>query len=146
MEQLKDQRVESKKKEMQQISLWTKFLEQQRERFDYAETLQWILDDKFDTDLILLQDKIFEWLKTAKNENQKKVLNELVAICFRTNNYVEQMRTLNKATVAKYVTTEKRLAALHSEMKLALYDKDLEIEKLRQEIETAKKEIEFISK
>jgi tellurite resistance protein len=146
MENLKDQRADEKRKENMQVSLMSKFLEQQRERFDYADTAQWILDDKFDTDLIFIQDKVIEWLKTAKNENQKKVLNEMVLVCFRINSYTDQMRTLNKATVAKYVTVEKRLAALHSEMRLALYDKDQEIEKLKKDLETAKKEIEFTSK
>jgi hypothetical protein len=146
MENLKDERQEYKKKEMQQLSLLSKFLQQERERFDYADTSQWIADEKFDTDLILIQDKVFEWLKTAKNDNQKKVLNEMVLACFRINSYTDQMRTLNKATVAKYVTVEKRLTALHSEMRLALYDKEQEIEKLKKDYETAKKEIEFLSK
>lgn len=146
MENLKDQRQEYKKKEMQQISLLSKFLQQERERFDYADTAQWIADEKFDTDLILIQDKVFEWLKTAKNDNQKKVLNEMILACFRINSYTDQMRTLNKATVAKYVTVEKRLTSLHSEMRLALYDKEQEIEKLKKDYETAKKEIEFLSK
>lgn len=146
MENLKDQRQEYKKKEMQQISLLSKFLQQERERFDYADTAQWIANEKFDTDLILIQDKVFEWLKTAKNDNQKKVLNEMILACFRINSYTDQMRTLNKATVAKYVTVEKRLTSLHSEMRLALYDKEQEIEKLKKDYETAKKEIEFLSK
>lgn len=146
MENLKDQRQESKKKEMSQIVLWTKFLEKERERFDYADTAQWILDEKFDTDLILLQDKLIEWLKTAKNDSQKKTLNELVLVCFRASSYTDQLRTLNKATVAKYVSTEKRFNALHSELNLLRYDKDKEIEKLKIELENAKKEIEFLSK
>jgi hypothetical protein len=146
MENLKDERQEYKKKEMQQLSLLSKFLQQERERFDYADTAQWIADEKLDTDLILIQDKVFEWLKTAKNDNQKKVLNEMVLACFRINSYTDQMRTLNKSTVAKYVTVEKRLTALHSEMRLALYDKEQEIEKLKKDYETAKKEIEFLSK
>lgn len=146
MEQLKDQRQESKQKEALQVSLMSKFLEQQRERFDYADTAQWIADNKFDTDLIFIQEKVIDWLKTAKNDNQKKVLNEMIMGCFRINSYTDQMRTLNKATVARYVTTEKRVTALHSEMRILIYDKDLEIEKLKKEIETAKKEIEFLSK
>lgn len=146
MEQLKDQRQEAKKKEQHQISLWAKFLEQERERFDYADTAQWVLDDKFDTDLIFVQDKIIEWIKLAKNDNQKKALNEMMLVCFRINSYTDQMRTLNKATVAKYVTAEKRINSLHSEMKLLAYDKDKEIEKLKKELENAKKENEFLSK
>ena len=146
MENLKDERAEQKRKEQQQVSLMSKFLEQQRERFDYADTAQWVLDEKFDTDLIFVQDKVIEWLKTAKNDNQKKVLNEMIMVCFRINSYTDQMRTLNKATVAKYVTVEKRLTALHSEMRLSLYDKDQEIQNLKKDLETAKKEIEFLSK
>lgn len=146
MNNIDTSRLEEKKKEQGQISLWVKFLEQQRERFDYAEASQWILDEKFDTDLMLLQDKIFEWLKTAKNDSQKKVLNEMALVCFRTSSYVDQMRTLNKSAVAKYVLTEKRINAVHSEMNLMRNEKDLEINKLKKDLETAKKEIEFLSK
>jgi len=143
---MNDKRIDEKKKEMEHVSLWTKFLEQQRERFDYADTAQWLIDDKFDTDLIFFQDKLIEWLKSAKNENQKKVLNEMILVCFRINSYADQMRTLNKHTVAKYAMTEKRLTALYSEMSILRYDKDAEISKLKKELENVKKEIEFNSK
>lgn len=72
MTELKDKRLEEKNKEMQQISLWSKYLEQQRERFDYADTAQWILDDKCDVDLIFIQEKVSEWLSSAKTDAQKK--------------------------------------------------------------------------
>lgn len=146
MKDLENNRTEEKKKENQQLSLMSKFMEQQRERFDYADAAQWILDEKFDVDLIFMQEKVLEWLKSAKNENQKKVLNEMIIVCFRINSYTDQLRVLNKATVAKYVTAEKRINSLSSELRLFGYDKDKEIEQLKKELSNAKKEIEFLSK
>jgi hypothetical protein len=146
MENLKDKRQELKEKEMQQLSLQNKILEQERERFDYADTSQWILDQKFDTDLIFMQDKILEWLKSAKNENQKKVLNEMLLVSYRIYTYTEQMRTLTKATVSKFMTFEKTNYELNSTnriLKLELTQLD---NKKNKKIDALKKEIEFLSK
>ena len=146
MENLKEQRQELKEKEMQQLSLQSKILQQERERFDYADTSQWILDQKFDTDLIFMQDKILEWLKSAKNENQKKVLNEMLLVSYRIYTYTEQMRTLTKATVSKFMTYEKTNYELNSTnriLKLELTQLD---NKKNKEIDALKKEIEFLSK
>jgi hypothetical protein len=146
MENLKDKRQELKEKEMQQLSLQSKILQQERERFDYADTSQWILDQKFDTDLIFMQDKILEWLKSAKNENQKKVLNEMLLVSYRIYTYTEQMRTLTKATVSKFMTYEKTNYELNSTnriLKLELTQLD---NKKNKEIDALKKEIEFLSK
>lgn len=63
----------------------------------------------------------------------------------RINAYIDQMRTLNKHTVAKYVSTEKLLHASHSEKKIIEFEKDKEILRLKTELENAKKEIEFIN-
>jgi hypothetical protein len=145
MTELKDKRLEQKNKEMSQVSLMSKYFEQQRERFDYADTSQWILDDKCDVDLIFIQEKVSEWLSSAKTEAQKKVLNEMYLGVFRINSYIDQMRTLNKHTIAKYVSTEKLLHTSHSEKKIIEFEKDKEILRLKTELQNAKKEIEFIS-
>ena len=74
MNDLKDARAKEKEQEKKQVSLMAKYFEQQRERFDYADTAQWLLDDKCDTDLIYIQEKVSEWSKAAKTDTQKKVL------------------------------------------------------------------------
>jgi hypothetical protein len=145
MNELKNKRLEQKDKEMSQLVLLRKFLEKERERFDYADTSQWILDDKCDTDLIFIQEKVSEWCSSAKTDAQKKVLNEMFLGVLRINAYIEQMRTLNKHTVAKYISTEKLLHAAHSEKKILELDKNNEILKLKKDLENAKKEIEFIN-
>jgi hypothetical protein len=146
MSYLKDARAKEKEQEKKQVSLMAKYFEQQRERFDYADTAQWLLDDKCDTDLIYIQEKVSEWSKSAKNDAQKKVLNEMFMGVFRINSYIDQMRTLNKQSVAKYVTAEKEIQRLHSDKKLLEIEKNQEILKLKTELENAKKEIEFIER
>ena len=136
-------RQNSLEKESQMINLWTKLIDQQRKSFEYADASQYILDEKCDIDLVYIQDRIVEWSKSAKNENQKKVLNEMFLCLLRTSSYIDVIRTLSKQSVAKYVTAEKRITALHSELRLMEYDKNSKIEQLQKQLENAKKEIEF---
>jgi hypothetical protein len=130
-------------KESHQLNLWTKLLDQQRKSFEYADAGQYILDEKCDTDLVYIQDRIVEWSKSAKNDNQKKVLNEMFLCLLRCSSYIDVIRTLSKQSVAKYVTAEKRITALHSEIRLMEYDKNGQISELQKQLENAKKEIEF---
>lgn len=146
MNELKDARAKEKEQEKKQVSLMSKYFEQQRERFDYADTAQWLLDDKCDTDLIYIQEKVSEWSKAAKTDTQKKVLNEMFLGVLRVSSYIDNMRTLAKHSVSKYVTTEKEIQRLHSEKKLLEIEKNQEISKLKTELENAKKEIEFIER
>lgn len=146
MNELKDARAKEKEQEKKQVSLMAKYFEQQRERFDYADTAQWLLDDKCDTDLIYIQEKVSEWSKAAKTDTQKKVLNEMFLGVLRVSSYIDNMRTLAKHSVSKYVTTEKEIQRLHSEKKLLEIEKNQEILKLKTELENAKKEIEFIER
>ena len=136
-------RQNSLEKQSQMINLWTKLIDQQRKSFEYADASQYILDEKCDIDLVYIQDRIVEWSKSAKNENQKKVLNEMFLCLLRTSSYIDVIRTLSKQSVAKYVTAEKRITALHSELRLMEYEKNSQIEQLKKQLENAKKEIEF---
>ena len=146
MSDLKDARQKQKEEEIKQVSLMAKYFEQQRERFDYADTAQWLLDDKCDTDLIYIQEKVSEWSKAAKTDTQKKVLNEMFLGVLRVSSYIDTMRTLAKHSVSKYVTAEKEVQRLNSEKRLMKLDKDKEISRLKKELENAKKEIEFIER
>lgn len=146
MNDLKDARAKEKEQEQKQVSLMSKYFEQQRERFDYADTAQWLLDDKCDTDLIYIQEKVSEWSKVAKTDTQKKVLNEMFLGVLRVSSYIDTMRTLAKHSVSKYVTAEKEVQRLNSEKRLMKLDKDKEISRLKKELENAKKEIEFIER
>jgi len=143
MNELTDKRRIEKEKEKQNVSIFIKALESEKKRFEYAEASQWLLDDKCDTDLIYIQEKLSEWSSKAK-ETQKPVLNEMYFGIMRVYSYIENLRTLTKTAVSKYVGLEKENSRLHSELNLQRMNHSQEIKKLTKELEDAKKEIEFI--
>lgn len=144
MKDLKDARQKQKEEEMKQVHLMSKYLEQQRVRFDYADTAQWLLDDKCDTDLIYIQEKVLEWSKSAKTDVQKKVLNEMFLCVVRVGSYIDTMRTLAKHSVSKYISTEKTHQHLQSEKRIMELEKNQEILKIKKELENAKAETKFL--
>ena len=143
MNELNEKRKAQNEIEKLNVSIFIKALESEKKRFDYAETAQWLLDDKCDTDLIYIQEKLSEWSLKAK-ETQKPVLNEMYFGIIRVYSYIENLRTLTKTAVSKYVGLEKENSRLHSELNLQRMNHSQEIKKLTKELEDAKKEIEFI--
>jgi hypothetical protein len=70
----------------------------------------------------------------------------MLLVSYRIYTYTEQMRTLTKATVSKFMTYEKTNYELNSTnriLKLELTQLD---NKKNKEIDALKKEIEFLSK
>jgi len=144
-EELENKRSQNALIEKAQIACMSRFLEKERERFDYADTSQYLLQDKNETDILLLMDKIVEWSKKAKEEN-KKMFTELFLAILRIQSYVSNLETLNKQSVAKYigeVQVSKNTASIAFADKLKY---ESEILKLKNTIESLGKEIEFLSK
>lgn len=143
MNELNDKRKSQKETEKANVSIFIKALESEKKRFDYAETAQWLLDDKCDTDLIYVQEKLSEWSAKA-TEKQKPILSEMYLGIMRIYSYIENLRTLTKTAVSKYVGLEKENSRLHSELNLQRMNHSQEMIKLSKQLEDAKKEIEFI--
>ena len=142
-EAMNDKRSQNALIEKAQTRLVIEFMERERKRFEFAETSQFILKDKNDTDIMLLMDKIVEWNKKAKPE-QQKLLTELFLAILRIQDYTQNLETLNQHTVAKYVTQQelsRSTLSSHASEKLKL---ELRIKQLETELSNAKKEIEFI--
>lgn len=142
MNELNEKRKSQNEIEKSNVSIFIKALESEKKRFEYAEASQWLLDDKCDTDLIYIQEKLSEWSAKAK-ETQKPVLNEMYVGIIRVYSYIESMRTLCKTAVSKYVGLEKENARLQSELTLQKMNYLQEIQRLTKELENVKKEIEF---
>jgi hypothetical protein len=144
-EALKDKRSQNALIEKAQVGLMLQFWEKERQRFDYADTAQYILQEKNELDIMLIMDKLVEWTKVAKDEN-KKMFTDLFLAILRIQNYVSNLETLNKHSVAKYigeVQISKNTASNAYSEKLKY---EQEIYKLNKEIESLKKENEFLSK
>ena len=142
---LNEKRKAQNDKDVSNSNLFVKILEAERTRFEYAETTQWLLDDKCDTDLIFVQEKLTEWSEKA-NPTQKAVLNDLHLSVLRVYTYIESLRILSKTAVSKYVGLEKQVSTLQNKMRLMKLEHQKEILELSKEIENGKKEIEFLSR
>lgn len=141
MNQLEENRRKAKEVEQNQLKLISKYLDQQRKRFDYADTAHHILEDKNETDLIFISTTVNEWHGKAKEDSKKMFLDILLAL-FRVQSYCTTMQTICKGSVEKYVTELKRTTNLESEIRLL----KLELTKKENEIKSLKSEIDFINK
>jgi hypothetical protein len=131
--------------EKAQVRLMMEYVEKERKSFEYADTSQFILQDKNEVDLILLMNQIVDWNGKAKPENKQVLTNMFLAI-LRVQNYVQTLETLNKHTVSKYVIeveNNKNSASYYASNKL---QSEKEIRDLKKEIDVLKKEVEFLSK
>lgn len=144
MDELEEKRRQNSQIEKNQSKLVAKFIEQQRKRFDYADSALWVLENKNETDLIFLSEKVNDWHTKAKEENKPQFLDFILTL-FRVQSYCTTMQTICKGSVAEYVNESKRAKNLESEV----YNLKLEIQNLKskheQEIKGLKSEIEFIS-
>lgn len=141
--------LEVKKKEFQemensQITLISRYLEQQRKRFEYSDSYHWVLQDKNESDLIFISEKLSEFQsKVKKDGDNYKLFNELILALLRIQSYCVNMETVAKESVAKMVSEFKTNERLNSEIRKNNLINSNEINKLKKELENAKKEIEF---
>lgn len=141
---LNEERKEYQNLELARSKLLTKFLEQQRKNFEYADVSMWLLQDKNETDIIYLGEKLDEWKSKAKPESsQLKVLSEMMMTLFRIQSYCFNLETINKQSVAELVKERGRCKSSESELSKLKLNHLKEISTLKIELENAKKQIEF---
>ena len=144
MDSLEEKKRANNQIEQNQIKLVSKFLEQQRKRFDYADTAHWILENKNETDLIFISEKVNEWHSMAKESNKAQFLEIIIAL-FRVQSYCTTIQTIAKGSVAEYSNEVKRSQKLENEV----YHLKLEISNLKakyeSEIKSLNAQLEFSS-
>lgn len=144
MDSLEEKKRANNQIEQNQIKLVSKFLEQQRKRFDYADTAHWILENKNETDLIFISEKVNEWHSMAKESNKAQFL-EIILALFRIQSYCTTIQTIAKGSVAEYSNEVKRNQKLENEV----YHLKLEISNLKAkyeaEIKSLNAQLEFSS-
>jgi len=147
MENLNKQREEADKIERFQVKAVLEMAKKVRERFDYADTAQWLAQDKNLEDLTMVSNSLSEWLMNPKiSESKKKELTDLLMSIWRVMAYCQNIETICKTAVSKYSVNESKIGKLETEIRILKMEKEqLEINK-NKEIDVLKKEIEFISK
>jgi len=147
MDDLIKQREKVKEIELLQAKNTINYIKQCRQRFDYADSAQWIAQDKNLEDLTIVSNAISEWILNPKLSKEKKQeLTELLQSTWRVMAYCQNLETVAKSAVQKYVITENRNDELVSELtQLKLKYRNLEVS-TNNTIESLGKEIEFLSK
>ena len=147
MESINKQREEERKLEQYQSKIIIEYAKKARERFEYADTAQWLAQDKNLEDLTIVSNSISEWVLNPKlDAKRKKELTDLLMSIWRVMAYCQNVETICKTAVSKYSTTESQLGKYESEIRIL----KMELEQLattkNKEIDVLKKEIEFLSK
>ena len=144
MENFENKKREFGEFEKNQTKLHIKFLQERRKQFEYADTAQWILEDKNQGDLIMLGEKVNDWMQKAKDSN-KKQFEDFILTLFRVQSYCTNLETLSKQSVAIYIEERKTNLRLESELKISKLELIRETSKLKSELENVKKELQFIN-
>lgn len=144
-DELDNLRIFKKESELKDLEFYQKFIKTDRERFDYADSSQWLLETKNESDLSLITDSLIDWLQKSKNDPQKKTLNGLIIAIFRIQSYCTVMETISKQSVAKMISFQKSLESLQSEKKRLELQHIIEIRSITLKLENAEKEIKFIN-
>lgn len=141
---LNDERKANQDLETAKSKLFYKFLDQQRKSFEYADVSMWLLQDKNETDIIYLGQKLDDWKAKAKPESEQlKVLTEMMMTLFRIQSYCFNLETINKQSVAELVKERIRSKFAEDETRKLKLQHLKEISVLKIEIQNAKKQIEF---
>jgi len=135
------------KEEATQARWHTQYIKQQRKYFEYSDTTQYLLEQKKEDDLLLLQDAFMQWILKLKPEDErKKELTLLLQSVWRIQNYCGTLETVCKSSVVRVVELNKLIERIESEKRIL----ELEIKQLKIQHELEKnslgKEIEFLTK
>ena len=131
--------------ERSQANLLIKYLQQQDEFWEFQGLSEQIAFDKNQSDMILLSNQLFEWFEKAKNDEQKKKLENLYIKIISISGYVMHLETVAKQSVRLWREEKKNHDRILSEKK-SLELKLLTLEKTKdEEIKKLKAELEFIN-
>ena len=106
-----------------------------RNRFNHALDVEILEDIQFGNDYLIISENLIEWKsKLKKTDSRWLVLNVLSGALMRIYFYTKQLETKLRAAVSEY--------QIFREQNNRLLDTN---EKLRNEIKSLKKEIEFLN-
>ena len=133
--------------EFDQARLHSEFLKQKNSNYDFPDVSHWILVNKKDEDILLLQEKLMEWYNASKDKDSKRnVVLDLIQKTWRIESYCKIMDVLVQETTARYVESERTKVYLNSELNKQKLLKSKEIDLLNKKIKQLEKQIEFINK
>lgn len=146
MQDLNKEKEQNKVLEKQLAGLHIEFIRKKRERFDFADTAHWIALSKKEEDFLMLCDKFTKWHNATKAEDPRRVeLLDLLQSVWRLQSYCVNIETVIQASVAEYVTTEKRNIELASDKRKKELEYQLMENKYQKKIDELEKQIEWLN-
>lgn len=128
--------------ERSQAKLLVDYLKQQDEFWEFQGLSEQIAFDKNQSDMVLLSEQLHEWYTKAKNDEQKKILENLYIKIISISGYVMHLETVSKQSIRLFRDEQRKADRYLSEKKtlerrliLMEKEKDNEIKKLKDEIE-----------
>ena len=139
---INDLRDNQRNIERSQAKLLVDYLKQQDEFWEFQGLSEQIAFDKNQSDMVLLSEQLHEWYTKAKNNEQKKILENLYIKIISISGYVMHLETVSKQSIRLFRDEQKKADRYLSEKKtlehrliLLEKEKDNEIKKLKDEIE-----------
>ena len=106
-----------------------------RHRFSHALDVEILADIQFDNDFRIVSESLLDWKSKIKNTDARwSVLNQMQGALMRMYFYSKQLETNLRAAVSEY--------QIYREQNSRLLDTNMN---LRHEVESLKKEIEFLT-
>lgn len=106
-----------------------------RQRFSHALDVEILADIQFDNDFRIVSESLLDWKSKIKNTDARwSVLNQMQGALMRMYYYSKQLETNIRAAVSEY--------QIYREQNNRLLDTNMN---LRHEVESLKKEIEFLN-
>jgi len=147
MENLNKEREADSFIEKKQVKLLMSFIKKERDRFNFADTSQWLAFEKKEQDLLVLADALTAWtIKIDKGDPRHKELMDLLKSVWSIGSYCSNLETICQSSVSKYIGLENEAKRLSSEKREASLRFQLKEKEYLHKIETLEKEIEFTSR
>lgn len=117
--------------EKARIKFWEEKRIEDARRFEQMSASENLLDLKYQSDNLMLMGMLRDWMGKARNEHQKKTINDAILSLFRISSYVETMQTTSKMATLKMIDVNIYNKKIFSENR----DLKKENEKLKQMID-----------
>lgn len=146
IEKLNEEKEQNRLLEKQMAGMHTEFIKKKRERFDFADVTHWIALNQKEEDFLILCDKFTKWHNATKAEDPRRVeLIDLLQTVWRLQSYCVNIETIIQASVAEYVTSEKRNLELVSQKNRMELEYQLKERNYKKKIDELEKQIEWLN-
>lgn len=129
---LNEKRKEHRLLERAQLNFFIKHEKEKQKEFAQMSATESMLDFQYQTDYTMLFELFLNWLKKAKNDEQKKIINTSLKALMRMQSYCDTLQTVSKRATID-LNDERHITSRMV----------IKVSELEKQITTLKREIEY---